>query len=49
MKFKIGGRVIYDGKPWIVKRYIPDGQGGCVYLLQRGDFSTIAKEEELTE
>lgn len=49
MKFKIGKKVLYDGKLWIVKRYIPDGQGDCVYLLQRGDFSTIAKEEELTE
>jgi len=49
MKFEIGGRVIYDGKLWIVKRYIPDGQGDCVYILQRGIFSTIAKEEELTE
>lgn len=49
MKYKIGQTVMYEGRRWEITSRLPGTEKGNVYFLVRGDFQTMAYEEELSE
>ena len=49
MKFKTGDTVIYNKNRWQIISWLCYEKQRYLYLLERENFQTVAKEEELTE
>ena len=47
MKFKEGQTVTYDSRVWVVTGYGTDENGKKFCYLERGDFQTLAYEDEV--